>query len=259
MKKCPKLLNVIAVSALTFILSSCTTAPKKQQLTDADKAILFLTIANSALAEGDATGALASALDAEQLDPKNAAVHHTKALAFFAKKEMDQALSSARKAVEFAPNSPEGHNTLGKLLMDRGENDEAEKHFLLSVKDPLYRQSYKSATSLGIIHYRKGHLTTAQNFFNKAIQDSPLNACVAHYYMGHIWLQKGDIEKSIKGYEKASQKMCAGFAEAQFAIGVVYARNKQYDKAREKFVEVNKLFPDSKVSEQAVERLRYIP
>ena len=251
-------LTLMSVSTLTLLLAGCASSQKKT-ISSQEKANLFLTIANSSLIEGDPTGALASALDAEQLDPQNPSIHHTKALAFFAKKDIEQAIASARKAVTLEPSFSEGHNTLGKLLMDHGENNEAEKHLKIALKNPLYRQSYKSATSLGIINYRKGDLVAAEEYFNKAIQESPINACVAHYYLGHIWLQKGNIEKSIKGYEKASQKMCAGFAEAQFAIGVAYARNKQYEKARLKFVEVKSLFPDSKVAEQAVERLRYIP
>lgn len=251
-------LTLIGVSALTTFLVGCA-SPQKKPLGDREKATLFLTIANSSLVEGDPTGALASALDAESLDPKNPAIHHTKALAFFAKKDMEQAIASAKKAVSLEENYSEGHNTLGKLLMDHGENDEAEKHFKIALKDPLYRQSFKAATSLGIIYYRKGELAAAEEYLNRAVQESPINACVAHYYLGHIWLQKGNVDKSIRDYEKASQRMCAGFAEAQFAIGVAYARNKQYEKARLKFVEVKNLYPDSKVAEQAVERLRYIP
>ena len=243
---------------MTLTLVGCATGEKKPVST-AEKANLFLMIANGSLLEGDPTAALASVMEAEALDPENAAVFHTKALAFFAKKDMDQAIAAARKAVELAPNFSEAQNTLGKLLMDQNENDEAEKHFLIALKNPLYRESFKPATSLGILKYRKGDLASAETFLNKAIQESPVNACVAHYYQGHISLQKGNIEKSIKDYEKASKRLCAGFAEAQFAIGVAYARNKQYEKAREKFLEVKNLYPDSKVAEQAVERLRYIP
>lgn len=248
----------MCASILTLVLSGCATS-EKAPLTSREKASLFLEMANGSLMEGDASGALASVFEAERLDPLNPGVYHTKSLAFFAKKDLDEAISAANRAVELEPKYSEARNTLGKLLVDKGESQEAEKHLLKATKDPLYRDAYKSATTLGIIYYRRGDYNNAERFFTKAIIESPINACVAHYYRGHIWLQQGQVEKSIRDYEKATQKLCASFAEAQFAIGVAFARNKQYDKAREKFIEVKKLYPDTKVAEQAMERLRYIP
>src|SRR3712207_3002041 len=109
----------ISVSASTMMLlvAACASAPtpKKKNLTQTEKAQLLIEIANNALLEGDSTGALQNLVVAEELDPQNSELHHSKAIAYHAKGQFELALTEAKKAVELAPQAAQFNNTLGKI------------------------------------------------------------------------------------------------------------------------------------------------
>ena len=84
-------------------------------------------------------------------------------------------------------------------------------------------------------------------------------SCVAYYYRGHLNLRENRFKEASRDYEHATQKFCAGFADAHFALGVAYLRNKQYDLARKKFLEIKQRYPNTEMADQAMDRLRYIP
>jgi tetratricopeptide (TPR) repeat protein len=55
--------------------------------------------------------------------------------------ETDEALALARKAVELAPQNPAGRNILGRILLNRGDVDEAIGHLETGVKiSPMSRE-----------------------------------------------------------------------------------------------------------------------
>lgn len=237
----------------------CATGSGSKSLSKTDKARLLIDAANGALSEGDPIGALQLLAKAEEQDNSLAEIHHSKALAFFAKREPSMALEEARRAVTINPNYTDANNTLGKLLLDSGRNNEAEKPLLLAVADPLYRESFKAHTNLAILYYRQEHHQKSIEHLNKAIQEAPDVACVAYYYRGHIFLRAGQFRQAELDYGKATKKMCAGFMEAHLALGITFERDKRYDQARKKFLDIQQNFPNSKIAEQAVERLRYLP
>jgi Tfp pilus assembly protein PilF len=220
---------------------------------------MLVEIANGALVEGDPTGALQNLAQAEQIDDDLPELHHSKALAYFAKHDLNSALSSAKKAVEIRPTYTDAQNTFGKLLIDAGNYQEAEGHLELAAKDPLNRDAYKAWTNLGILKFRLGNYSLAENFINRAIQDAPNRACVAYYYRGHIQLNEKKVSDAIESYGLATKKACAKFGEAQFALGLAYQKNRQYQLARKAFLEIQERFPNTKLAERALDQLKYIP
>lgn len=244
--------------ALAFLAGACAETTKKSASPE-DRARLLLDVAVAALQEGDAIDALERLFEAERLAPNVAEVHHCKALAYLAKRDSENALISARRAIEIAPNFSDALTTLGKILMDTGRLGEAATYLRKAVNDPIYRGAFKARTSLGIIAYRHADYENAQKHFDQAILEAPENACVARYYRGHLALQKGRYAKAIKDYKDATTKLCGRFSEAHFALGVALTRNREFDKARKKFVEITQLYPDTPIADKAKERLRYLP
>jgi tetratricopeptide (TPR) repeat protein len=239
-------------------VSACASS-RKGDLSKADKARLFVEAGNAALLDGDPSGALEHFLKAEELDSSLPELHHSMSLAFAQKGDLNTSLAEARKAVELEPKYSEANNTLGKLLIDFGKLDEAAEPLLRASKDPLYRDSYKPLTNLGRLYYRKGDYAQSLDFLNKAILASPGNACIAYYYRGHVRLRESRFREAIHDYELATHKFCAGFADAHLALGIAYEKNHQYDLARKKFMEIQEQYPSSKVADQAVNHLRFLP
>jgi Tfp pilus assembly protein PilF len=257
MKRFAELLTTgLALSAL----AACSTAgPPKKELSHSERAMMLVDIANGALNEGDPTGALENLLAAEREDPTIASIHHSKALVFYAKHDLNSALLEARKAVELKPDYPDANNTLGKLLMDSSKADEAIGPLTRAASDPLYRESYKPLTNLGILYYRRGNYARANDYLSRAITAAPTGACVAYYYRGHIRLNESHFQEAVSDYDNAGKRICAGFADAHMAMGIAFERNKQYDLARKKYLEIQERYPNTKVAEQAISHLRFLP
>lgn len=244
---------------LAFLFATGCSHPRNSKLTDEEKARLYIEAANASLNEGDPTTALQQIMTAERFDANLPEEHHTKALIFVAKHDLGTAIIEARKAVQLDPKFSAANNTLGKLLMDIGRPDEAIKPLQTSAQDPLYAEAYKPWTNLGILFYRRMDWAQANHDFNRAIEESPQAACIAYYYRGHIALQRGKLRSAIEDYELASKRYCAGFAEAHLALGIAYEREKQYDRARKIYLEIQDRFGSSHVAEQAMNHLKYLP
>jgi type IV pilus assembly protein PilF len=252
--------NTAVMLAALFILSACATSHKKKaELTDAQRARLLLQVADGALIENDPTAALEACIQAEAVDPTIPEIYNTKALAFYAKNDFQSALLNAQKAVKLAPGYPDGNNTLGKILVDLGRLNEAVGPLSRAANEPLNRESYKPQTTLGILYYRENNYSKASKYFERAIQSGGDQACIAYYYRGHLKLRDGQYSEAIRDYKQATQKMCAGFADASLAIGITYERTKQYDLARRTYLEVEQRFPNTKASDQAMNLMRALP
>lgn len=239
-------------------LVGCSTSGVRE-VSDTEKARMILDVANAALNENDPISALMQLDRAQELDAKVPEIYHSRALALYLKKENAKAILEAKHAVELNPSYSDARNTLGKLLMDSGRYVEAEQHLSVAAQDTLYRDGYKAKTNLGIIAYRKGQLDVAHKLLSQAVDSEPNSTCIAYYYRGHIELQRANVDRAIRDYERATQRFCGAFVEAHFAIGVALQRDKRFDQARKKFVEISRIYPDSKYSEQALERIRALP
>jgi Tfp pilus assembly protein PilF len=251
--------NTAMMLAALFVLSACATPHKKTELTDAQRARLPLQVADGALIENDPTAALEACMQAEAVDPTIPEIYNSKALAYYAKQDFQSALLSAQKAVKLAPGYPDGNNTLGKILLDMGRLNEAVAPLSRAANEPLNREAYKPQTTLGILYYRENNYSKASTYFEKAIQSGGDQACIAYYYRGHLKLRDGHYSEAIRDYKQATQKMCAGFADAHLAIGITYERTRQYDLARRTYLEVEQRYPNTKAADQAINLMRALP
>ncbi len=251
--------HIAALSFVFLILAGCATGNEKKELTDEQRARLFVQIAASALQENNVGGSFQALEAAEKLDPKLASIHHVRALAYFARQDVPMALKEAAKALEMDPRSPDMNNTYGKLLMDSGKPAEAIEPLKKAANETTYNEAYKPLTNLGILFYRDANWEEASFYFEKAIKSAPLVSCIAYYYRGHLKLRNRDFKGAVKDYDSATQRFCAGFSDAHLAMGIALQKNHQYDLARKKFLDVQSRFPNSKIADQAMEHLREIP
>lgn len=250
---------VAGLLAFTVLTGCASTPTGTKELSREDRARLYIEIAGGALAEGDPTGALASLLKAEAEDDSMPEIYHGKALVFLAKGDAAESLLNARKAVKMAPTYSDANNTLGKLLLDQGRSEEAIPYLAKAANDPLYRDAFKPLTNLGILHYRLGRYATAQEYFDRAVRSSPQGACIALYYRGNVHMKNSKVNDAIRDYEQATKRACANYPDAHLALGIAYQSSKQYALARKKYLEIENRYPGTKVAEQAVAQLRYLP
>lgn len=220
---------------------------------------MYLEIAASDLNEGDPTSALLNLKQAEELSPKSPEVHYLYALTYYRKNEMELATSSAQKAVQLAPTFSAAKNTLGKLLLDQGKLNEAEKYLKEAAQDLTFREAFIAKTNLGYLYYKKLNHTEAERWYTKAIFEAGDAACMASYYRGQVYLESNQLDKAKGDFTRASKKGCAQFSDAHLAVGKTFLRMKKYDQARAKLLEVQQLFPNSDAADRANDYLREIP
>ncbi len=161
------------------------------------------------------------------LERSVAKVHKTAAQALIAGGDYARALLHARALASFAPEDPEGWNTLGWLLYMEGDDQGAVEAFdrglalapgqgdLLYNKgmvfygkgrtgeaEALWTQALQAGcrtaelyNNLGVVHYAKGNVAEAARFFQSALQVDPgyeearenLAACKAAPAAGPAW------------------------------------------------------------------------
>jgi Tfp pilus assembly protein PilF len=239
--------------------AACGTTGTGRVLSSSERADLFLESAQAAFRDGDLPATFQALREAESLQPKNPEIHHLRGLAFYARQELKSAESSVRRALELGPKASNLKTTLGRILIDLGRDREAIPVLEEAGKDPTYSEAYKPLTSLGILYYRRNQWSEAKREFDRAIQLQPQYACLAYYYRGHLDLRESKTTEALVNYTQATKSFCGGFADAHYAIGLVYQRTKQYALARQKFMEVRQLFPNSTVATQAMDQLKVIP
>lgn len=239
-------------------LAACATN-SAERLSDHDRALTLIQAADGALVEKDPTGALQYLKEAERYDPDIAELYHSQALAYYQKNDLESAIISARKALGLKPDYSDANNTLGRYLLEKGSLKEAETYLIRAASDPLYRDSFRPLTNLGILYYRKDDMKNAERFLNRAIATNSDFSCIAYYYRGHIRIKEGRVREAIDDYEKSVKKLCGGYGDAHYALGVAFEKNRQYDKARKKFIEIQERYPGSDLSKKASDHLRYIP
>lgn len=247
---------LILISALG--LNGCSHGTKNN-LSNRDRAMLFLESGNAAIREGDSTGALQNFKTAEGFDPSIADIHISKAIAYEMKGELVNAVESAKLAVKLAPDHAGANNTLGSLYLLQNQYSKAETYFLKAEADLFSRESYKAATNLGAMHFNLGNDREAMIHLNKAIAATKDQACLAYYYRGQIHLRSNRPKDAIDDLDKSVKKQCGNFVDGHYMLGMAYSKNRQYDKAKKKFLDIKSSFPDSPYAQKAMEQLRFIP
>jgi Tfp pilus assembly protein PilF len=252
-----KTLNSILLLVF-FLLSACSSNPTTP-LTAEDKAKIYLESAMTSLNEGDPTGALQFLKNASDLQPNKPETHYLLTLAYFQKHESGLAIRSAKKTLELSPDFTPAKNALGKLLMDQGKLDEAEKYLLQAANDLTYREAYLSKTNLGLLYSKKQNIAEAERWYSRAIFDAGESSCIALYERGKIYFGRSEFQKAKNDFFKASKNFCANYTNAHLAYGKTLISLKKYNLARSKMIEIQQLFPHTEIADQAGELLKELP
>lgn len=245
---------------LCVALSACSSSPKSEEkVTGKERAKLLVELAGANLTENDPTSALIALNEAREINDAIPEEHYLFALAYYQKNELKLATESARRAVRLDPKFSAAKNTLGKMLMDQGKFDEAEKYLTEAAKDLTARDAYVAKTNLGILYYKRMNFDRAKIWLSSAIKDAGDGACMASYYRGQIYLEENDLQKASQDLNKGSRNGCSQFTDAHLAFGRTLIRMKKYDQARAKLLEIQQLFPTSDAADKANAYLREIP
>lgn len=259
---------LVTTASISSSLSGCASGPKSHTgvsntaapISKKEQIQYLLSVAAANIGDSDSISAIETLNKVRDLDDSVAECYYLYALAYLGKSELRLATESARYAIKLDPKYSAAKNTLGKLLLDQGKYDEAKKYLLESANDLLFREAYLPETNLGILFYKKMEFSQAELWLNRAIDDkSNTLPCLAYYYRGKLKMDRNELKQAERDLILGAKGNCVGMSETHVAYGKALVREKKYDEARAKFVEIQRLFPSSDVADEATQYLREIP
>jgi type IV pilus assembly protein PilF len=253
-------LNPRILCALLILAAGCAGSPdSKRSLSKAERIEALMTIAAAAVAENDSISALETLNRIRELDDSIPREHLLYALAYLNKNELALAEESARRALKLDPGFSAAKNALGKILMERGKAAEAEPYLLEAASDLLYRDSALPKTNLGILYFKRMDYEKAAIWLTRAVSDGGPFSCYAQYYLGKVNLERQDLRSAARNLQGSLKGTCSGLSEVHLTLGQTLIRQKRFDQARAKMIEIQRLFPDTDASDEAAKSLRGIP
>jgi tetratricopeptide (TPR) repeat protein len=138
---------------------------------------------------------------AERSAAERARAYRDEARAWAARKELEEAVRSARKAVELAPDDAAAHNGLGEVLQARGDLAGAAGEYRKAIAlDPKYAAAHNN---LGVVLNSRGDLAGAIASYRRALALDPRLAPVALNNLGDALRKKGDLDGAVATYREA--------------------------------------------------------
>ena len=144
-----------------------------------------------------------------------------------------------RHEIAVAGDTPTAHYKLGVALNEKGNLDEAYRHFQEVLK--LTPHNFHALYALGIISSSKGQLDEAISLFQEVIEQKP-DYADAHYRLGVALGKKGRLDEAISQYQEAL-RLNPNYFDAHISLGAAFGRKGQLDEAISQFQEALKLDP----------------
>lgn len=136
-----------------------------------------------------------------------------------AKKDPQKAIAFYRKAIETDPNYTDAYNRWGNVLLDLGQDDEAQAKYEKCIEiDPEFKWAY---LNLGIL-YEKKDQNKAIDYYRQAIEKDP---AYANAYNGwaDVLLNLGKDEEAQTRYEKCIE-LKADSKWPYYNLGKIYEK-----------------------------------
>ena len=132
------------------------------------------------------------------------------------------------------------HNNLGKMLVERGEVDEAIDHYQQAMEaEPRVAEP---PNNLGLALLKKGRTEEAIDQYHRAIELDPQYA-VAYHNLGLLLAQLGQSDAALLQFQKTLD-VDPDYAEAHMNIGLILAARGQLDDAIDRYRKALEIRPD---------------
>ena len=172
--------------------------------------------------------------------PQKARSHYNLGIALAERGQVDEAIKHYKEALRINPEYASVHTNLGIELYRLGKVDEALDHYSKALKiNPDFENAH---IQLGIAWAGIGRIPDAIHHYSEALRINPASA-EAHNNLGNIFLKQGRIEAAMRHYSRAI-KINRGYAAAYNNMGVVMFQLGKFDRAVVLFKEAVRINPD---------------
>ncbi|VAW80950.1 hypothetical protein MNBD_GAMMA12-3598 [hydrothermal vent metagenome] len=159
-------------------------------------------------------------------NPDNANAHKWKAVLHQHLGQDTLAEKHFRRAVELAPNDSGAHNNFGTFLCRHKRYQQAEKHFLKALSDPLYGSRHFAYLNAGICMQSSGNSDKAEKYYRASLKIVPRfapalirmaqltfrqNKCISALGFMRRWAKKSNWSSESLWLAMNVEKKCGDF------------------------------------------------
>jgi tetratricopeptide (TPR) repeat protein len=181
----------------------------------------------------------------------DAAGYNNLSNAYYKQGRVDEAIHTARQALELQPDLGVADYNLGNLYAGQGQFDLAKKYFEEAIR--LYPNYAEARTNFGQLIAERGDLETGVQYFRKAIELNP-SISRAHLNLGVALAKQGRLDEAIGPLQQAAL-LKPDSPEASYYLGSVYAAQNRYADAAESFNQALRIQPDFVPAHQSLAQL----
>jgi tetratricopeptide (TPR) repeat protein len=171
--------------------------------------------------------------------------------AYYKQGRVDEAIHTARQALELQPDLGVADYNLGNLYAGQGQFDLAKQYFEEAIR--LYPNYAEARTNFGQLIAERGDLETGVQYFRKAIELNP-SISRAHLNLGVALAKQGRLDEAIGPLQQAAQ-LKPDSPEASYYLGSVYAAQNRYADAAASFTEALRIQPNFLPAHQSLAQL----
>jgi Tfp pilus assembly protein PilF len=230
--------------------------PVEQKKTDTENADYHYLMGVTALKEQNPTAALKEFLEAEKYSSENPEIHAGLAEAYIQKKAFDLAEKHYQKAIQISDNDPRYYNNLGALYLLVERYDDAIAAFKVAAENLLFDRPELSWTGVGVANVQKQDYVAAKNAYEKAMDLNP-RYYRAPFLLGELYYNQDRPVEALEMFDR-SLAVAPNFAVGYYWKGLVHMKMKETENAKQAFLEVLKLAPETEVSRLAANYLKII-
>ncbi|MDE2089920.1 MAG: type IV pilus biogenesis/stability protein PilW, partial [Gammaproteobacteria bacterium] len=201
MKRLSLLLVLVSVA---YLSAGCTPSyqPREEQQSTATKAAEINTqLGIIFMQQGKRDLALKKLKQALRQDSGLPSAHEAIAILYQELGETRKAGEHYEEAARLDPKDPIIQNNYGAFLCSQNKVKQAERHFMIAIKNPLYKTPQDAYTNAGLCMLRIPDRNKAEGYFRKALQVDPkapialremarFNYHAAHYLNARAYLQR---------------------------------------------------------------------
>jgi len=231
---------------MVVFITSCSST-----LENRERSRLLLERGVSFYQNGNYPLALRDLLQAEEYDATNPIVQNNLGLIYFEREKYDLAEIHLRKAIKLLPTYTDAKNNLGRILIELKRYVEADKILSEVVHDLTYNNQEKGFFNLGLSKFNQGNYEEARQAFLKSL-DLQRENCPSYSYLGRTYFEAKNYLGAAETLDKAigfCQRLL--FDEPHYFSALTYFRLGDKERAKARFEELIKLYPNGKYREKS--------
>lgn len=199
-------------------LAGCETFFSSKE--DVELARLHLQMGSQHMSEGSYERALAEMLKAKELSPRDPLILNHLGLAYFFKKDLNNALANLFLANEIKENYTEGLNNLGRVLVEANRCKEARTYLEKASSDLTYPEPDKVYFNIGLSYFVDKDFKSSIPYFAKSVELNR-DQCLAYTYYGKAHFEMDQHKQASLIFDRAIKRCKIEYNEDAYYFSAI--------------------------------------